>query len=459
MSEPSARKRIWGWFFFDWASQPYNTLLLTFVFGPYFGEVVRNHLMASGMEAEAAQAQAQSIWGLGLTVAGLFIAFLAPLLGAMADAAGRRMPWIWFFSVLYVVGSGALWFTYPDASDYRLMLILFGIGFIGMEFATIFTNALLPDLGTREEIGQISGSGFAFGYWGGFLALLIMLLLFAENADGKTLLGMAPLFGLDPALREGTRFVGPFTALWYIVFMAVFFRWVKEPRRHARGRVSLGAALAELGQTVRSLRQRTSLLAYLGSSLFYRDALNGLYTFGGIYALNILGWSITQVGVFGIVGILSAAVFSWIGGRADRARGPKPVIVFCIVALIVVTAVIVSMTRESVLFVSLPEGSSLPDIIMYVCGAVIGAAGGALQASSRSMLVRHCDPDHAAEAFGLYALSGKATAFLAPALVSFFSWFTQSPRLGVSPLIGLFVLGLVLLAWVNPEGEPERTAP
>ncbi|HHL21318.1 MAG TPA: MFS transporter [Aliiroseovarius sp.] len=458
MSEPSARKRIWGWFFFDWASQPYNTLLLTFIFGPYFGDVVRNYLIGTGMEAEAAKAQAQSIWGLGLTVAGLVIAFSAPVLGAMADAAGRRMPWIWFFSALYVIGSAALWFTWPDASNYKLMLVMFGIGFIGMEFTTIFTNALLPDLGTKEEIGQISGSGFAFGYWGGFVALLIMLLFFAENADGKTLLGIAPLFGLDPAMREGTRFVGPFSALWYVIFMVVFFRWVKEPPRRARGRVSLGAALAELGQTLRSLSRRTSLFAYLGSSLFYRDALNGLYTFGGIYALNVLGWSITQVGVFGIVGILSAAVFAWIGGRADRARGPKPVIVFCIVTLILVTIVIVSMTRDQIFGLALPEGSALPDIIMYVCGAVIGAAGGALQASSRSMLVRHCDPDHAAEAFGLYALSGKATAFLAPALVSFFSWYTQSPRLGVSPLIGLFVLGLILLAWVNPEGETERHA-
>ncbi|HHB80821.1 MAG TPA: MFS transporter, partial [Aliiroseovarius sp.] len=175
-----------------------------------------------------------------------------------------------------------------------------------------------------------------------------------------------------------------------------------------------------------------------------------------IYALNVLDWSITQVGVFGIVGIVSAAVFAWVGGKADKARGPKPVIVFSIFTLVVVTSVIIGMTREQIFGLPLAEGSGLPDIIMYDCGAVIGAAGGALQAASRSMLVRHCDPDHAAEAFGLYALSGKATAFLAPALVSFFSWYTQSPRLGISPLIGLFALGLILLAWVKPEGETER---
>lgn len=458
MSEVSAKKRIWGWFFFDWASQPYNTLLLTFIFGPYFGSILTQSFIGSGMETEAAKAQAQSIWGLGLTISGLIIAFSAPILGAMADAAGRRMPWIWFFSVLYVIGSAALWFAVPDASNYWWILVAFGIGFIGMEFTTIFTNSLLPDLGTKEEIGQISGSGFAFGYWGGVLALIIMLLLFAENETGKTLIGLSPMLGLDAEAREGTRFVGPFAAIWYIVSMAVFFRYVREPKVHARSRISVGVAMSSLMKTIQSLKNRISLRSYLGSSLLYRDALNGLYAFGGFYALNVLDWTIVQVGVFGIVGALAAAVFSWVGGRFDKARGPKPVIVFCIIALITVCTIIVSMTRETLFGFALPEGSNLPDIIMYICGAIIGAAGGALQAASRSMMVRHCDPDHAAEAFGLYALSGKATAFLAPALIAFATWATGSARLGVSPLIGLFILGLIMLIWVNPKGETEKHA-
>ncbi len=456
MTGISPKKRIWGWFFFDWASQPYNTLLLTFIFGPYFGSIVSAHFVATGMEPEAARAQAQSIWGLGLTISGLIIAFSAPVLGALADAAGRRLVWVWFFSVLYVVGSAALWFAYPDASTYWWMLIAFGIGFIGMEFATIFTNALLPDLGTKEEIGQISGSGFAFGYWGGVLALVIMLLFFAENETGKTLLKIPPLLGLDPQMREGTRFVGPFSALWYVVFMAIFFRYVKEPVRARPGTgtrtgAGLSAALRELGQTLRSLPRRQSLFAFLGSSLFYRDALNGLYGFGGFYALNVLDWSIVQVGVFGIIGAVSGAVFAWVGGRFDRAFGPRPVIIFCIVVLIVVGTVIVGMTRAQIWGIPFAGGSSLPDVIMYVVGATIGAAGGALQASSRTMMVRHCDPEHAAEAFGLYALSGKATAFLAPGLVTFATYVTANPRLGISPLIGLFVVALLLLFRVKPD--------
>ncbi len=454
MSEVSQKKRIWGWMTFDWASQPYNTLLLTFIFGPFFAQTVSDMFIGQGMEGEAAKAHTQSLWALGLTVSGLIIAFSAPVLGAMADATGRRMPWIWFFSLLYVVGSFLLWKALPDGTNYVFVLVVFAVGFIGMEFATIFTNALLPDLADEEEVGKISGSGFAMGYWGGVLALFLMLLLIADDAStGKTLIGLDPLFGVfDAEQREGTRFVGPFTAIWYIVSMVFFFLWVKEtPIKE--GRFSVGEALSNLGSTLRSLPSRSSLFAYLGSSLFYRDALNGVYTFGGIYATFVLEWQLTMIGIFGIIGAISAAVFSWIGGFADRRFGPKPVIVVCVLILIAVCMTILNMTPTTIFGMQLAEGSNLSTQVFFVCGAVIGAAGGALQASSRSMMVRHSNPERPAEAFGLYALSGKSTAFLAPMLIAMATQATGSARLGVSPLVGLFVISLILLIWVKPEGD------
>jgi MFS transporter, UMF1 family len=233
----SARQRIWGWYFFDWASQPYNTLLLTFIFGPYFAEVARGHYMGAGLDEEAAKAAAQAYWGWGLAIASLSIAVLAPILGAIADGTGRRLVWVWTFSLFYVVGAAGLWWVAPGGGEAMLLwaVCLFGIGFIGMEFATIFTNALMPTLTQADDLGAISGSGFAFGYLGGLLALIIMLLFFAEGADsGLTLLGMEPMFGLDPEAREGTRFVGPFTAIWFAVFMIPFFLWVKEPHTDRR---------------------------------------------------------------------------------------------------------------------------------------------------------------------------------------------------------------------------------
>ncbi len=451
----SARKRIWGWYFFDWASQPYNTLLLTFIFGPYFAEIARGYYMGTGMEEEAAKAAAQAYWGWGLAIASLGIAILAPFLGAIADGTGRRLIWVWIFSLFYIVGSFGLWWVAPggDASMLLWAVTLFGLGFIGMEFATIFTNALMPTLSDHEELGAISGSGFAFGYLGGLLALVLMLLFFAEGADsGLTLLGRDPLFGLDPEAREGTRAVGPFTAIWFVVFMIPFFLWVKEPKTDARP-LHVGRAMASLKDLLRSLRFRHSLAAYLASSLFYRDALNALYGFGGVYASGVLNWSIIDIGIFGIVGAVSAMIAAWFGGRADRRFGPKPVIAFSICVLISVCLIIVGMDRDSVWGIAMDPASRTSDQIFFACGALIGAAGGALQAASRTMMVRHTTPDRATEAFGLFALSGKVASFMSPALIALATTASGSQRIGISPLILLFLVGLILLIWVKPKGE------
>jgi UMF1 family MFS transporter len=436
------RRRIWGWMMFDWASQPYNTLLLTFIFAPYFTNVVVGD-----------DAVGQTLWATMLAVSGVLIAVMAPVLGAVADTSGRRLPWIVAFSAFYVTGAFALWWAVPTGESHVWILVAFGLGLVGLEFATIFTNAMLPDLGTREDLGRISGSGWAWGYVGGVLALFLMLLFFAENEAGRTFLGTAPALGLDPETREGTRFVGPFTALWYAVFIVPFFLWVREPRSRRRPAISRG--LADLWQTLRRLPQRHSLSAYLASSMFYRDALNGLYTFGGIYAAGVLGWSIVEIGVFGIIAAISGAVFSWIGGHADSAFGPKPVITVCIGILLGASVTLVGMTPQSLFGVALPAGFA--DGTFYFCGIVIGAAGGAVQAASRTMLVRQANVARMTEAFGLYALAGKATSFVAPAFIALSTELTGSQRAGIAPIIVLFLIGLVLLVWVKPDGERAET--
>ncbi|GAB1365037.1 MFS transporter [Rhodobacter sp.] len=454
----SPRKRIWGWYFFDWASQPYNTLLLTFVFGPYFTEIAIGYYLGQGLDPDASAAAAQSFWGWGIAASSVLIAVFAPILGAMADTTGRRLVWVWFFSAFYIVGAWALWWVAPGGGIEVLFwaVTFFGIGFIGMEFATIFTNALMPSLSDHEDLGAISGSGFAFGYLGGLVALVVMLGLFVPNPEnGLTYLGLSPLLGEDSETQVGTRFVGPFTAIWYVVFMIPFFLWVKEPRT-APVRFEARLAVAQLVELVASLRFRTSLKAYLASSLLYRDALNALYAFGGVYAKGVLGWSIGQIGIFGIVGAATAVGASWVGGRMDRRFGPKPVIAFSIVVLILVCAVLVGMTREQVWGIALDPASNQSDNILFLCGALIGAAGGTVQAASRTMMVRHTTPDRATEAFGLFALSGKVASFIAPSLIAIVTGISGSQRIGFSPLIALFLIGLILLVWVNPKGEQSR---
>jgi UMF1 family MFS transporter len=181
--------------------------------------------------------------------------------------------------------------------------------------------------------------------------------------------------------------------------------------------------------------------------------LNGLYAFGGTYATFVLGWSVVQIGVFGIVAIVASVLFCWVGGKIDKRVGPKPLIVICILLLMGVCMTVIGMTRDSLFGVPLPEGSGLSDTIFMVCGALIGGLGGVLQSSSRNMMVRHTDPQNPTEYFGLYGLSGRATSFLAPALIAAVTAATQNVRLGMAPIVGLFAIGLVLLVWVKAKGE------
>ncbi|MDO6591449.1 MFS transporter [Loktanella sp. D2R18] len=449
-----AKKRIWGWMAFDWASQPYYTLGLTFIFGPYFASVATEYLQGTGLDAETANAQAQSIWSTGQVVAGLFIALTAPFLGAFADHSGRKIPWIAGFSVIYVIAAFSLWGLLPDSSSVWLYMAIFFVGFVAAESSLNFVNAILPSLGDDKEVGRISGSGAAFGYWGGVLSLILILLLLAENGDsGKTLIGRDPLFGLNADAKEGTRATGPFIAIWYALFMIPFFMWVRDKPQEKPAKVKLGVVARNLGQTLHNVAKRKSLRSFLLASMFYRDAVNALYAYGGIYAALVLGWEITFIGVFGVIAAIAAAITTWLGGLADKKYGPKPVIITAVWAMIAVSCVIVGMSREALFGVPLAPASQLPDIIFFVCGAIIGGAGGAVYASSRSLMVRHSHPDHPAEAFGLFALSGKATAFLAPAMIGVVSYWSGNVQIGFTPVLFLFIVGLFLLRWVNKDGD------
>lgn len=266
------------------------------------------------------------------------------------------------------------------------------------------------------------------------------------------ILNLDPFFGLEASEKEGTRFVGPFVALWFILFMIPYFLWVHEDNS-LKQKMNAKEGIANLWASLRDLRHKKSLSAYLLSSMFYRDALNGLYMFGGTYAVLVLNWSVIKLGQFGIIAAISAAIFSWLGGFWDRRFGPKPVIVAMTLILTVVCFVIVNTSLTHVFGVPVPEGSNLPDLVFYTCGVFIGGMGGALQSASRSMMVRHTSPERATEGFGLYALSGRATAFLAPSLIAIVTSISGDARIGISPLVVLFIIGLILLIWVHPKGD------
>src|SRR5712692_7853037 len=204
------RAAVISWIFFDWAAQPYFTLITTFVFAPYFATHVASD-PASG----------QSLWGFATAAAGLLIALMSPVLGAIADASGRRKPWIAAFGALLVIGSSLMWFGKPgDVSVIPPLLLAYGIATIGVEFATVFNNAMMPSLVPPDRIGRLSGTGWATGYVGGILSLILVLgFLAASPESGLPLFGFMPLFGLDPVTHQGDRITGPLTGIWFIVFV------------------------------------------------------------------------------------------------------------------------------------------------------------------------------------------------------------------------------------------------
>ncbi len=438
----ATRKGVWGWMLFDWASQPFNTLIVTFIFAPYFaGTVVSDPVLG------------QAMWADSVTAASILIALTAPFLGAVADQVGPRKPWIFFFLIVFFIGCYGLWWSVPNDPNPTFTLIMFAVAFIGAEYMLIFTNAMLPDLVPRADVGKVSGAGWGFGYLGGIVPLFIVLLLMSPLPGSETtLIGLTPIFGLDAAAGEPARATGPMSAVWMVVFIIPLFLWTPDTARRKVNGGAMVEGMKSLIATLKTLRNHPSLLAYLGGSMVYRDAMIALFAFGGIYASGVLGWGDVNRGIFGIIAAFAGAFGAWYGGLMDKKFGPKPVIVVSILILTLVGIVTISTSRDEVMFFPVEPDSNISDIVFYICGALLGAASGSLQAASRTLLIHQAEGRISmTEAFGLYALSGKATAFMGPFLIAVATRVFADQQLGVTPVIGLFLVGLIILRWVKTE--------
>jgi UMF1 family MFS transporter len=443
------RSAVRAWILFDWAAQPYFTLITTFVFAPYFATHVASNPVSG-----------QSMWGFATAAAGLIIALLSPVLGAIADASGRRKPWIAAFGTLLVIGSALLWMGKPgDPSVILPLLLAYGIATIGVEFATVFNNAMMPTLVPPDRIGRLSGTGWATGYIGGILSLILVLGFLAANpATGRTLFGFMPLFGLDPVSHQGDRITGPLTAVWFMVFVLPMFLLtpdypVKRPVREA-----LREGLLELRQTLSELPKRKSLAAFLLANMVYTDGLVSLFAFGGIYAAGTFGWNTIQIGTFGILLAIAGAFGAWIGGKLDDRLGPKRVISGSLIILLLAVIWILTVDRDHVLFFQVappvPGGglfAAPAEKVYLLLGCLIGVAGGPLQAASRSLLIRMAPKDRIAQHFGIFALTGKVTSFVGPLLIGAVTFVTSSQKAGMAVLVVFFLAGLMLLRRVSEE--------
>jgi UMF1 family MFS transporter len=435
--------------FFDWAAQPYFTLINAFIFAPFF---------ATALAANPADGQA--LWGYAAGFAGFLIAVMSPVMGGVADRVGPRKPWIAAFGLMLVLGSAMMWFAKPGhPAAIPIALTGYIIATIGSECATVFNNAMMPSLVPPSRIGRLSGAGWALGYVGGIASLIVMLaLMIAPPETGRTLFGLSPIFGLDPAAREGDRASGPFTALWFLVFVAPMFvmtpdvaRTGVSVREAARGAVHRFLAM------LHELKDTPGIRRFLIANMIYQDGLVALFAFGGIYGAGVFGWQATELGVFGILLAIAGTVGALVGGRLDDAIGAKPVVLASIATLALTCVGILSVGREHVFFVYPAPGpqpgdglfGSLPEKVFLGFGLIIGLVAGPMQAASRSLLVRLAPPDKIGSCFGLFALSGKVTSFMGTLMVALATDITNSQSAGPAVLILFFAVGAGLLTGVR----------
>lgn len=441
------RAAVVSWLFFDWAAQPYFTLIVTFVFAPYFVTFIATDPVSG-----------QAMWGYAAAAGGFVIALLSPVFGAIADAAGRRKPWIASFGVLLVIGSTLMWIGKPgDPGIIVPLLIAFTIATIGVEFATVFNNAMMPTLVPPERMGRLSGTGWAVGYIGGILSLVVVLgFLAADPKTGRTLFGLAPLFGLDPATHEGTRISGPLTALWFVVFVLPMFLFTPDQPAKRPPLAAVREGFAELRHSLKMLPQDKPLLIFLIANMIYMDGLVSLFSFGGIYAASTFGWHTIQIGTFGLILAIAGAFGAWLGGKLDDMIGPKRVILASLIVLQVALVAILLIDRDRILFVSVappvpggPLFGAAAERAYLLIGVVLGLVAGPLQAASRTLLIRLAPPDRVTQHFGLFALTGKVTSFLGPLLVASTTEAVASQKAGMVVLFAFFLVGLTLLVRVR----------
>lgn len=446
--KPAPRRALVSWVLFDWAAQPYYTLVLTFLFAPYFVSAVAS-----------TPAHGQTLWGYAAATAGILIALGSPFLGALADGRGARKPWIGLFSVLLVASLATLWFAVPGAatSTIAFTLIAFVIATAMAEFTTVFTNAMMPTLVPPSQLGRLSGTGWAVGYAGGLVSLAVMAgLIVTDPTTGRTLFGLEPLFSLDMAARESDRLVGPVAALWFAVFMIPFFLFVPDRAQTVPSQAQR-PALAELWDTIRSLPAHRDMLLFLVARMLYADGLSAIFAFGGIYGASVFGWGAMELGLFGIVLTLTGVFGALIGGVLDDRVGSKRVIMVSLVLLLAGAFGILSVDAGHVLYAVEVEPkapgsgafSSTGEMVFLIFAMVVGLVAAPVQAASRALLARLAPPERMTQYFGLFAFSGKVTAFLAPLFVAIVTQATDSQRLGMASISFFLLAGLVLMAPVR----------
>ena len=401
-----------AWCLYDWANSAFPTVIITFVFAAYF---------TKGVAPD--EVTGTALWGQAMGWSALVVAVMSPLLGAIADHTGRRKPWLFAATFLCVIASAMLWTVLPGPASIMAALVLVALANIAFETGMVFYNAMLPDLVPANRIGRLSGWGWGLGYGGGLICLALVLVLFVQAEQ--------PLFGLDKDAAEHLRIVGPFVAVWIAVFcLPLLMLTPDKPRTAVALTKAVRLGLSDLARTFTHARRNARAFKFLIARMIYTDGLNTLFAFGGIYAAGTFGMSFADLIVFGIGMNLTAGLGAFAFAWLDDRWGPLRVIYVSLIALTILGAAILVISDIT---------------LFWIIGLSLGLFVGPAQSASRSLMAHLAPEDIRTEMFGLYALSGKATAFLGPMLVGALTAAFESQRAGMSAVLVFFVVGGVML--------------
>ncbi|HVS23970.1 MAG TPA: MFS transporter [Gammaproteobacteria bacterium] len=415
-------RAIVSWALFDFAGAPFSVLIVTFVYATYFTKAFTsdpNHGTA--------------LWSRGVSTTALIVALCSPLLGALADRGGYRKRFLGIATLVCAAGSAALYWVLPGQVLLALACVV--VANVAFEFAAVFNNAFLPDLAPRNKVGTLSGIGWASGYVGGLLALVIALVTLVNPAT--------PWFGFSTEAGENIRATNLLVAIWFLVFSVPLFLWVPEDRSRASPAARVVPdAFAQLKRTFTEIRKYRQIVRFLLARLFYNDGLVTVFAFGGVYAGVTFGFTFQQVILFGIVINVAAVIGAVALAFLDDWIGGKRTIVISLVGL----------SAATLLAMLAPSAA-----VFWVAGISIGIFAGPNQAASRSLMARFVPHDVENEFFGFFAFSGKLTAFIGPFFLGVLTEWSGSQRVGVGVVVVLFVVGLVALHSVDErEGRLVR---
>jgi UMF1 family MFS transporter len=425
----STKKRgTFAWALWDWAEQPYPTIMQTFIFPVY---------LATAVAGAGAQADAQL--GIATTIAGLLLALIAPVLGRRSDDNGRRKYWLMFNTYLLVAIMIGSFFIKPSPEYFLIGLVLYGAGSVIQEAALINYYAMLKSVTTEKNIGRISGYAWALGYAGGIVLLAISLVGF--------IMAEVPWFGIGTEESVNIRAVFLFSAVWTLIFTIPLMLRVPEIAKKPNARKeTILQSYASIWAQLKSLRaQAPETLKFLISSAIYRDGLAGVFTFGAVLGSLAFGFSQTEIIIFGIAANVVSGIGAVLGGRLDDIFGSRTIIIASLIGLIIAGSCVFFFYDYGV-------------ITYWIGGLALCLFVGPAQASSRTFVSRFTPDGREGEVFGLYQFTGRAVSFMSGAMwtlsitiAAAFVGGENNTIWGIWGLMIILIVGLFLLTRVHPR--------